>query len=589
MATGTNTISVIVALQTANAIHQADELVNKLTERFLSLEAAKRAAEYFMELAHASFELQDRLWILHERTGQTVENLNGLVYVAGRSDIGFEQLEKSLKKFSEWMTKSGQGSKDLTEALLEQADIFSKMPDGVGKTALAVERFGRFGDALIPLLREGGEGITGLIQRGGDLTGITSDMARGAHEAGEAWKDFRLSMQGFAGMVGTVFLPRGTELLNWLTKTVVELRSGWQYLMGGTAMFAEALGKGLFSDLAQDKEKNLNIDKADYELQKDALELKLKDVELQQKLTEQDVAINAEDKQRLINLFLSQRIGLLYQLNELTEKAERSGAITEKDSLTQSAGIFSKIGDLSGKQSPEGLFGNIQQSFQKWANASGTLFQQIADNLVNIVGGAIKTVSSNLTAVIMQTQTWNQALIRIGNTILTHVIDAILEMGIKWVVTHVLMGGALAAFHALARALGWGTTTQQIAQEQAKAVPMAVTASLASVSSFGASAIIGIAALVAALGVGVAAASGAFRERGGTVERGMPYIVGERRAEVFVPTQGGTIMPSASGIGGGTNVHVGILNDRSDIPNWARSREGESHIIDIIRRNHERI
>jgi hypothetical protein len=37
---------------------------------------------------------------------------------------------------------------------------------------------------------------------------------------------------------------------------------------------------------------------------------------------------------------------------------------------------------------------------------------------------------------------------------------------------------------------------------------------------------------------------GLFRAQGGPVRRGQPYIVGEKRAELFVPDQNGTIMPS---------------------------------------------
>ncbi len=40
-------------------------------------------------------------------------------------------------------------------------------------------------------------------------------------------------------------------------------------------------------------------------------------------------------------------------------------------------------------------------------------------------------------------------------------------------------------------------------------------------------------------------------EHGGPVQRGMPYIVGERRPEVFVPDQNGTILPNTSGMGSG--------------------------------------
>jgi hypothetical protein len=46
-----------------------------------------------------------------------------------------------------------------TDVLYEVADVFKELPDGIGKTALAVETFGRSGADLIPLLNGGSEGF----------------------------------------------------------------------------------------------------------------------------------------------------------------------------------------------------------------------------------------------------------------------------------------------------------------------------------------------------------------------------------------------------------------------------------------------
>lgn len=46
-----------------------------------------------------------------------------------------------------------------------------------------------------------------------------------------------------------------------------------------------------------------------------------------------------------------------------------------------------------------------------------------------------------------------------------------------------------------------------------------------------------------------------FRAEGGPVQAGMPYIVGEKRAELFIPDTNGTILPSVdAGFSGGNNV-----------------------------------
>ena len=42
-----------------------------------------------------------------------------------------------------------------------------------------------------------------------------------------------------------------------------------------------------------------------------------------------------------------------------------------------------------------------------------------------------------------------------------------------------------------------------------------------------------------------------FREKGGPVTAGQPYIVGEKRPELFVPDRNGTILPDTSALNGG--------------------------------------
>lgn len=47
-----------------------------------------------------------------------------------------------------------------------------------------------------------------------------------------------------------------------------------------------------------------------------------------------------------------------------------------------------------------------------------------------------------------------------------------------------------------------------------------------------------------------------YRANGGPVRAGRPYVVGEKRPELFVPSQSGTILPSVPGAGGAARVNV---------------------------------
>ena len=54
------------------------------------------------------------------------------------------------------------------------------------------------------------------------------------------------------------------------------------------------------------------------------------------------------------------------------------------------------------------------------------------------------------------------------------------------------------------------------------------------------------------------------REHGGPVVAGQPYLVGERRAEIFVPNQSGKILPDASAGLGGNQINVTVMDGRED-------------------------
>lgn len=62
--------------------------------------------------------------------------------------------------------------------------------------------------------------------------------------------------------------------------------------------------------------------------------------------------------------------------------------------------------------------------------------------------------------------------------------------------------------------------------------------------------------------IGVSGRGVAGREHGGRVQKGTPYIVGERRKELFVPDQNGTVVPEVPALGSGkvVNVTVNVYN-----------------------------
>ncbi len=61
------------------------------------------------------------------------------------------------------------------------------------------------------------------------------------------------------------------------------------------------------------------------------------------------------------------------------------------------------------------------------------------------------------------------------------------------------------------------------------------------------------------------------RQHGGYVRRGMSYVVGEKRPEIFVPTQSGRIIPSVAGASGATaDIHTHVYLDSTQIAEVVR-------------------
>jgi hypothetical protein len=225
-----------------------------------------------------------------------------------------------------------------------------------------------------------------------------------------------------------------------------------------------------------------------------------------------------------------------------------------------------------------------------------TLAQGAAKTFETTFTSAIGSISSGISGLIMGTKTWGQALLSIETTIVTSLIDGIVQMGVQWVLTHVIMGTVASAFHALVVALGWSATGEAIAQETAKAPLLATNATTASIGSYGTAALIGVAALVAALGIGIAAATGAFYDGGYTGAGGKYDVAGVvHRGEFVMPASAvdriglpALEAQRAGGSGGGSgagagDVHVHNWHDAADMMQFIKNNpEFNHHIVKTV-------
>lgn len=194
MAIGDNVIQVVAKLR--------DELTPRIAK--LNTNIAGMAASFASSrigivaagtaLAALAFEATRTLSSFVEmsaRTGESVETLSKLKYVADQSETSLEALVGGSRKLRLALASAASGSKEAQEAfaainlsadelkslsypeqLQRIAAQFKYLKDDTERTAVAISLFGRAGESLVPILRDGGKELHRLSEEA-DKLGIT--------------------------------------------------------------------------------------------------------------------------------------------------------------------------------------------------------------------------------------------------------------------------------------------------------------------------------------------------------------------------------------------------------------------------------
>lgn len=106
-------------------------------------------------------------------------------------------------------TKGANGEfRTTSQVLADTAEVFANMPDGVQKTALAIELFGKSGADMIPMLNEGKEGLVAM-QEAAERFGLTVDqkVVDQAGEFNDTLDLLALAGQGVGRQMASALLP----------------------------------------------------------------------------------------------------------------------------------------------------------------------------------------------------------------------------------------------------------------------------------------------------------------------------------------------------------------------------------------------
>jgi ribosomal protein L12E/L44/L45/RPP1/RPP2 len=211
-------------------------------------------------MVRGSINTADQLSKLSQSTGVSIEKLSALKYAAELSDVSLEDLAKALVMTAKRADDASEAYASLgiavrnsdgslrgaDELMVDVAEKFSKMEDGAGKTALAVELFGKSGASLIPLLNSGRDGIKEMADEAERL-GLILDTKTG--QAAERFNDNLTRLNATkTGLVNTItakVLPTLTMYTNQITESAQKTGSLKIAAEAGAAGFKLLISSGV--------------------------------------------------------------------------------------------------------------------------------------------------------------------------------------------------------------------------------------------------------------------------------------------------------------------------------------------------------
>ena len=295
-----------------------------------------------------------------------------------------------------------------------------------------------------------------------------------------------------------------------------------------------------------------------------------------------------------------QRIGTLTNTaattNDDAARLEAEKQIT--DLKREQAQIDDKIFAAQKTQSATVAFGD---TFAKLHDEAEITFSTLATTFQNTFNTAVQSISHGITGLIEGTLTWGKALRQIAASILNEIIGAIVQMGVRWLLTQAVMAIGGRAIMASAMA-----ASAPVAAAQALIwTPAAV---MATIATLGAAAVAapGFIGGAEAMSLGLAAfdeggytGPGGKYEVAGIVHKGEYVVPAEVVAQHGVSgieqrlyggnTYGGSnagAPPSGAQAPGGSKVSMYTFMDPSEMANHLQQNDDhEKWIVDVMRRN----
>jgi len=226
----------------------------------------------------AAIDHGDALNDMSERTGMAVEELSKLEYIAKMNSVSTDSMAKGLTALSVSVAEAGSGVGPMAEKyaklgisvrnadgtmktsrqiLGELADVFKAMPDGVEKTNLAVDIFGkRLGAEMIPMLNLGAAGMKKLGDEAEALgVVIGSAFAKESAEFNDNLDRMRSLAESAGVSFGNVLVPALNKFMAQLLDAKKAGLGTWEAILGLGTSNPFKTAKEQIADISKEIEK----------------------------------------------------------------------------------------------------------------------------------------------------------------------------------------------------------------------------------------------------------------------------------------------------------------------------------------------
>jgi hypothetical protein len=215
-------------------------LLGKALQHGLEYAAGYASIDAFKDLISQSVEMSVQLGHLAQQTGISVQNLSVLRYASQQTGIEFETLTKGFRKLStgayEWEHGSAKAAQafaslnisqrdmkatggDMYRVMALVADRFQRMPDGINKSAIATELFGRSGVELISMLNHGSGGIESFRSEAQSLgLVLDKDGVEKMEEMRRKTLAAKGAISGMALSITSELAPATTVVASWIAR-----------------------------------------------------------------------------------------------------------------------------------------------------------------------------------------------------------------------------------------------------------------------------------------------------------------------------------------------------------------------------------